>query len=420
MIMSKSRDPSWAGFGAWLIQEMTRAQVGSASLARLLDTDGRITAGTIAKWRSGVQHPRLEDLPAVARALRLDPVDIAIRLGVLPPSYSGRAHVDMAIRLSELQSAVATFQAEQLLRMRRSAMTELVEAVLAQPRWGLAVEPAFEGPAEDRIHLADRLAFRRTDGADTSVADVLHEFGRHLHGLHASESRVGGWPLGGSGTPARFSVPVYTRPREPQISAPSYPRCPAVVVISTTIKAWTPVFARHLADSLNYGLTSGLDIAASVHNKSIDQTLSAERAEQTFLLIRNPPGRYVSYHYESSAARDSRTLEALALLPDDGTRVVWLREEDDLLEFAVRHRSDRERRRQERDFAATRNFRDGVDDLIATSPRLQGAVMRVDLTLPPGTSPQSAPDVVRHGYIAEILAAANDTYAGFRDRRWVT
>ena len=141
--------------------------------------------------------------------------------------------------------------------------------------------------------------------------------------------------------------------------------------------------------------------------------------------MRNPPtpnpGKSGQNDQRPPNQRSSGTSqEALALLPDDGTRVVWLREEDDLLEFAVRHRSDLERRRQERDFAATRNFRDGVDDLIATSPRLQGAVMRVDLTLPPGTSPQSAPDVVRHGYIAEILAAANDTYAGFRDRRWVT
>jgi hypothetical protein len=417
--MVQHRDPSWAGFGAWLVRAMGDAGVSSASLSRQIDSGGRITAGTIAKWRSGLQHPRLSDLPAIARVLRLDAVDLAIQVGVLPPSYSGRAHVDMAVRLSELQSTLATFQAEHLVRARQSALSNLFEAVLERPRWGLAVEPSFEGPTDERIHLADRLAFRRTDGVEPNRADVLDEFGHLLHALHASRSRVGGWPLGSAYEPVRFSAPVYTRPREPGSETPVRPNCPAVVVVSTTIKSWAPVFARHLADSLGYGLTSALDMAASVHNKSIDQTRSAERAEQTFLLIRNPPKRYVSYHYESSEARDSRTLEALHLLSNDGTKLVWLREDDDLLEFAVRHRSDLDRRRQDQDLAATRRFRDSVDDLLANDARLHLTTVQMDLSLPPGSSPRSPPEAIRDEYIAEILAAAHETYAEFRRRRWI-
>ena len=396
---------------------MNQAEVGPTELARRLGQEGRITAGVVTKWRSGVQHPRLSDLPQLARALAIDPVDVAIQVGVLPSSFTSRIQVDMAIRLSEYQADVTRLHAERVSEVMRSGMAKLVEAVLEQPHWGLAVEPAFEGPTRERIHLANRLAFRRVDGVRADREEVLGEFGGLLRDLHASRSEVGGWPTNGV-EPVRFSVPVYTQPRPPR-SSTTHPDCSALVVVSTTIKSWAPLLARHIADDLGYGLTSGLDLAASVHAKSIDQTVSHERADQSFLLIRNPPPRYVSYHYESSEARDSRTVEALFNMANDGAKVLWLRESDDLLRFAVNNRSDTSMRARDLDLVATLSHRDQVDDAIASSAQLRARTLQIDLQLPAGSSPEVDPTALRNERIEQTIRSARRARNEMVRRGWL-
>jgi transcriptional regulator with XRE-family HTH domain len=419
--VAQTKDPSWQGFGQWLVKAMEDAGVRPAQLARELNDEFRISPSTVAKWRSGVQHPRLSDLPEIARVLGFDPIDVAIQVGVLPPSYTGRVQVEMAMRLSQYQADLARLHAERVQVATRTAMADLLDSVLETKRWGLAIQPAYEGPPDDRLHLANRLAFRRTDGESARVEDVLIDFGDHLRQLHASAGKVGGWPAqsDGSDAPVRFSIPVYSRPREPRHSTALHPHCPAVLVVSTTVKSWAPVFSRHLADTLGYGLTSGLDLAASVHLKSIEQTVSKERADQSFLLIRNAPSRYVSYHYESSEARDSRTVEALSTMPNDESKVIWLREDDELLRFAVAHRSDLGARERERDLEATLRHRDAVDRIVAGNARLGRRTLQVDLRLPSGSSSESDPYTVRDERIAATIAAASDAHAELVRRGWV-
>lgn len=415
--MVQVRDPSWAGFAVWLSDRMDASRIGPTAMAKYLGREDRITPSTITKWRAGSQHPRLADLPAVAVALGVDPVDVAIELGVLPGSYAGGVQIDMAIRLAEFQAHIADLHAERMSQSIQSGMANLLNAVLQKQRWGLAVQPAVEGPPGQQLRLANRLAFRRTDDVQPRVEDVLSDFGPQLRELHASSSYIGGWPADGDvAPPVRFSVPVYTQPHRP--SGPAHAYCPAVVVLSTTIKSWAPVFSRHLADDLGYGLTSGLDLAASTHNKSIDLTVSKERADQSFLLIRNAPARYVSYHYESSEVRDSRTMEALSTMPADDTKIVWMREDDQLLQFAVNHRSDLRAREPERDLEATVRHRDDLD-VVLTHAALRDRVLRVEVHLPEGCDPKSDPNSIRRGRVEATITAASHTFNEMVRRKWV-
>nr|WP_146081341.1 hypothetical protein [Pseudoclavibacter sp. RFBI5] len=175
-------------------------------------------------------------------------------------------------------------------------------------------------------------------------------------------------------------------------------------MLSTTIKSFVPVFSRRLADRLSYGLTSALDLAANVAGKSIDEVLSPERAVQTFMLLRSPPERYVSYHYEATEIRDSLTVEALSTLPFDGAVAVWLRESRQLLQHAVLHRSETDQSSIAHDLDEALSHRAAVDEEIENLGE-RAIVVKVDL--PPDVDPTISPSTIRDSRVVAALEAAD-------------
>ncbi|MBF4459403.1 hypothetical protein [Pseudoclavibacter sp. VKM Ac-2867] len=350
---------------------MATKQISNKTVADHVASQGSadwptVTASTVSKWRHGRHHPQLRMLPHIATAVMADPADLAIMLNVLRASHSGDHQVELSLRVQQLQAELSEVYAElseatarQIVTSRQTGLVALTDRVLNSAGWALRIQATYAGAQGRELHLANRLTFTNDATPHTTHANVRRVFGPELRRLNASLADPPSKPRRRSAEPwrepslmsagrsleswinldpvessASFSMPVYAVPTIPKREGPP-PRFSSVIVLATTVRSWAPVFARHLADQLGYGYTSSLDLASAIYDKTTDDVSSEQHAEAAYNLIRNPPDRHVSCHYEAPHARASRTTEALRGASLRDTLVIWLSEDDRLLKLAV-------------------------------------------------------------------------------------
>lgn len=410
---SLMRDPSWARFPYVLEKYMKRANLSSVQLATKLEKQlltAAVTAGLVRKWRSGDRDPQVQQLPDIARALStethiVDVADLAAEIGMLPRESMPKVQTDLAVRMIKLHAENRKLELRANRSIDRTGYADLILAVSDSTRWAVAIEPSYAGPPDARVHVANRLVLRRIDGIDARKADLPKRIAGALARLGAEESTAPGWPMGiGAGRftaskgVLRFSVEVVSRPH-PSNGLP-IPGLHSVLVLSTTVRSYPFHIAAHLADALGFGLTGSRDTASLVLGKPIAETTPADWAPYVEHLIEFPPADFVYHHAESSGVRAPETVRILRRFLETPSLIVWIRESDDLIRFAARHRVEEGR---EVEAILGMRFRDEMDVLLG---RRLGPTIVQEVGLPHGVHIHTDLDEFRESGTVQALDSA--------------
>lgn len=396
------KDASWASFPEFLRSAMQLNRLSSPDLAARL-SDERVTASTVRKWRTGESHPPLNLIPMLASALDVEAEEIAAELGILDRSRKTAVRTELALRLPRLEAEIHRLSEVIVRAESNNGQAALVSAVEASDEWALGIWPAYEGPKAYRVHSADRLLLLRTDKRVAHESQLPASIVAALDGLHASTSRAPGWDQVTNGKGLAYSIQVHTRPHPPAASRNELEVAPSVLVLSTTVRAWERSVAAHLADALGFGLTSSRDIASIVADEHINRTRSwSQYAER---LIEVPPESYVYSHSESSGVKDSRTRKALQRRLETSSLVVWLKEDDALIDHAVQYRNPRyEGWTAEEDRARTIRHRDEITEMLEA--RTSRRTIVIPLSLPIAATPLTDPHSLREENVERSIATA--------------
>ena len=328
-------DPAWEAFAASLRRRLGPTRGSHTSLAQRLG----MQPTELADWLRLRSRPALRDLGRVARALGISTDELLADMGILDPPVEPDDPTRLSLLVLELRQRLA----EQAgAGQSTAAASDLARAALQTGRWAVAHWPAFEGPADVRIHSSDRLSFRLLPPAKAEPSDayqlLLEDIGSDLSRMPAVEYHprvTPGWPSDRHDDELHFSILHHTAPRRPRrVTAAGALNC--LLVCSLTRRAWAHNVASLIAQSISYGFAS-TDRLVDVHYGRLeDLWLRIGRREQ-FLgeMLRNPPERYVWTHFAPGVAgRPDPLAEGQGLKPASGCAVVYLRESDDAIEDA--------------------------------------------------------------------------------------
>lgn len=327
-------DPAWGRFRSALSALMTRDAspehpvLTSAALALQLGVEQEV----VSAWRKGRARPTLEQLfeigPAISRLRKLedgDALQLFRNMGVIGDRTVGDSElVDMALRLQKLELKLAHAQSMSNAFSRTGAAGSVVAAAVKSGHWAVAVWPDWEGPVDYKLHISDRLDFRRLDGNPPSVWED-QSLKRALRSVYATPS-LGRprWSDESEGVEF-WSIPHVGKPRAPMVTS-SWPMLSSVGCISLSKSAWVHDFGSLLALAIGYGATTtrdlALEITGALNNRDSAATLVADR------LVQRAPGRRVWSH-EGDIPHG-----LVAGLPSErpDSALIWLRERGELLD----------------------------------------------------------------------------------------
>lgn len=377
--------------------------VGACTAGELADglAAQGVDAADVRNWLRGRGNPRLDLIPEIATVLAgetdgspgWDVLALPKAMGVVPNSEGLVPELIYSIsklqsRLTKLQQQVGQFGAElgPASVVRRAC--HLAEAGSAV--WAVASWPAVEGPADCRVHVADRLDFRRIDGREATADDVRDNFQDALFGVGAVRGAASPRWVETSGAPdpfvSQWAIPHLGGPRSSTIRAP-WPGMPSVVVVSTTVRSWANDVASHLADALGYGQTSTRDLSMDLTGYRRGSRADVERDSIQQWLMRRPQSKRVWSHWSVREALPD---------PEESTDVVVvvLREDDTLL------RRESQSSEEHEELTVLRTARDAL--LIQADKYSKRVVL--DVALPTGTTSE-----VRDSRFEQALTCALTT-----------
>jgi len=337
----KSED--WDQFRDELNAFMTWRRMSAPDLAEQLGIGGEGGATRIRQWRSGNGRPSFAQLPQIVRALRMnarsrqqyddwketnnpdleafrdqEPADwtyLIVKMGLADPLDVQRA-AELAITVERLEGR-RQFLDETLVAQGQAGLSRLVSEVVATEEWAIAVWPAIEGPVikrsetetlDLRLHVADRVDFRRIDGSAVSKDLVWDAFEDALKASRAvpakrdgarwatadkllneddSAAKVSSWSIRRLGAP------------HPSVVEAAHPRLPSVAVTSLTVGAWGNDVADHLSRLIGYGFTSTRDVATDLYGKRNDVQYGESRARMHGQMLRGSINKRVWGHYSA-------------------------------------------------------------------------------------------------------------------------
>ena len=331
---------------------MAEQRVSAPSLARLLNDDldsgtTPVSDDTVNNWRKGLTHPRLEMLPRIGRALRLgggtegahDPTYLLRRMGLLPAGE----HVDayaLAYRIQKLDLRWREALERNAQAGRDHGIAVILNAVRKSQRWAVAIWPAVEGPADCRMHVADRIDFQRlhTDrpvhNDEVFHDEVLHSALREAYAVPST--RTPRWSGPKNDAVSTWSISHVGAPMSPHRRS-AHPGAASVLCYALTVDSWVNDIASLLALALGYGLTTTRDLAMEVTRTPLGKSRTESLSHAHSALLAHPPGRRVWSHH---APAGIPCPDPFAVNKRD-VPVVWVRETDALLEqhCAQRHLS---------------------------------------------------------------------------------
>ncbi len=261
-------DEAWRSFPAALNALLAGPpRVTTASLAARLG----VSEERVISWRRGRSRPDLRFLPLIATevgAMRgeftVDPALLLRRMGVLPDPPSPSEAVQASIRLQQVELRLA----DSLARLRAFRRTESAASVVAAAQnsgnWAVAVWPTWEGPDGHRMHVADRLDFRRLDGMPADVwAD--HDLRLVLRNVYATPSGAHPrWTDHDETASVQFwAIHHVAAPRSPTIARP-WPGLESIACYAIGDDVWAHDVGAMLAMVLGYGLTTTRDLAVDM------------------------------------------------------------------------------------------------------------------------------------------------------------
>jgi hypothetical protein len=337
------RDERWAAFEAALKAHdaPTPRELEEALLKAGLPggSDG-VSNSLISLWRAGRKRPPFAWLPAISHALVKDPTWLARQMGMVPAESEQLAGVvALANRKAMLEAEIRQLQqlSDSLLD---DQLARLVAEVSRSGEYAVAVWPHRTGPPDCRIHAADRLTLRRTDGRPVpELVDVWRTFPLVLDRAGAVVSSVTPrWPSadGERALVSQWSVPRFTA-RVAARRPAAYLRVRHVCVIAQTVNAWGADTAAAIATFLGYGLDSSRDLVREAYGgerrgaPALQQRVHVHRT-----YMGSPRERYAWYHHGFDADPGS-LLPPVAEPWPPGLVVVVLEESDALLHWRVRN-----------------------------------------------------------------------------------
>lgn len=405
------RDPSWSLFARRLDIAMDDAGIGSTELALRVFGDAA-EMPVVSRWRHGRQRPLLGQLPRIADALGLSPLDLPSAMGMIELPVDDPT--SLARRVVELESHLVREVASTSVARSAILTAELWQAVTDSKTWTMSMYPAHEGLRGYEVLAATRLSFARLDERTAEFDDVEWDLGEQLRAVGAAPSGVPIYPPNPHAV--GYSIREHTRPRPPHAKVSSH-RARSFAVLATTVRSWVSDVAAHVAQPLGYGLTSPLDLAAAAAGKSISRTRPEERDQFASDLIVDQPHLYVAYHYEAIPTSRTRTHSAVRRAISQGQYVVWLDESDAMLDFAARNRTGANRPPYGEDLTRAIAFRNEMRQILAEIDSENVIILPIDL--PDGYEPSASRPTLRSAAASHALEVAADLLATMFDRRWI-
>lgn len=405
----KRRDPGWDALAAAVSALMetndgkaaglpaTPKALADAMNGLLGDVDSAtydehvVEAVDVRNWLNRRTNPRLERIPTLGEALEAgrsgaggwDPLFLPRAMGVIPASSENLA-IELALAVHRLQVRYNRLQNDTAARGQAHGAAAIVQRACESGDWAVAVWPAIEGPPNCRMHVADRLDFRRTSGALFTRDDLWNDFETVLRGAgaipatsHPRWTQATDDDVSSDGSARRIShwaVPRVGAPRASTTSQP-WPGVSSITVVAVTVQSWANDVASHLADALGYGLSSTRDMSMDLFGIRDGVNADEARRQLQQWLVEGPPRKRVWSHW----SRTDPILAGTERIPQD-LRVLWLHESDELLAIELERSLYRQAGNQLRlaDLQAARDEGDRTVESLGTS------AVRVDIDLPGG------------------------------------
>ncbi|MFV0373453.1 hypothetical protein [Microbacterium sp.] len=317
-------------------QAMERKRISNAQLAFLIG--GGISEDKVYNWRSRTPIP-LHHLVRIAQVLHLgadgsttaDPGYLFMKMGLIADTNESDVYA-LAYRLQRLRSRMDETLGRLGSQSRAYGAQLILDAAIRDGAWSVEFKRSFEGPHDCRIHVADHLTVRKADGSQTTEEAISgdEELSRALWAAHALRDSARAPQSGPNDDWSRWSIPHVGSPMSPSARS-THPMVPSVCCYSITPLTLTNSIAHFLALALGYGLTTTRLLAFEAEGPVSAPTARRARSTAHRVLLESPPARRVWAH---SSLPDEITPNPLAA-PSD-VPVVWLREDDSLLEAYAR------------------------------------------------------------------------------------
>ena len=331
---------------AWVVFQRELSRHATGWLAKQLEEETLL----ITAWKGGRVRPKFRDLPRISAVITEgDPTHLARIMGIVPDES------DVTERIARLY--VELMRLDEQVRRRREVLrttpgesaAALVSAATKTGRWAVGVWPAFEGPAGCKIHVSDRIDFRRTDGGQVSQETLLADLGEHLDEVNAVRNAKPALPryeaavaLGEQRDVEHWSTYRFLADRPPSRNAVRM-NVSAVTVIASSVLAWSADTAAVLSCLLGFGLISTRSLAVAVRRGPRGDAEALKlRSRFHRDLLSNPPDEHVWHHF-------GHFEEVAELVPSPGSSsarrglyLVRLRETGALLDRAAPNRSRRD------------------------------------------------------------------------------
>lgn len=321
-------EDSWGAFKAWMRRAMAewgisnRALAARMSLDRPLDRE--VSEDVVSYWRRGRSRPQLWELPQIVRALNalrqqdrpedpklLDVQSLLRDMGALDAEPADAELFDTALRLQKLQLKLRDANYQAATQGSLYGASRIVQAAVDGGKWAVAVWPSYEGPTPStRIHVSDRIDFRRTDDYSEASNDTVwadESMKAALRAAHAVPSRARPrWNMTSDDAPggAGWSVLHIGVPRDPVVQSP-WPGLPGgLCFIAVTSDSWVTDIADLTALMIGYGLTTTTDLAMEIFGQA--GVAAPRRWRYHEQLLRDPPRRDVWVHHGTIPRTDTR------------------------------------------------------------------------------------------------------------------
>lgn len=306
-----------------------------------LGYDSDVDPKHVTDWRRGRSFVPIRLWQVLGIVLWDNPTRIAQLAGVLPNETENLSEtLTLHHSLARLRAQHANLAGEVAASPSR-ATARLVEALgraNLQGKWWVAVSPAFEGPAGYKMHVADRIDFRRADGnipkKEDLETDLQEEFG--LLNVQPSRFTPGRWappapyieahPNATAEEAAeaatktkntdpylRYSIGFTASSFPPPIALP-YRNFRSISVVTAEAILWPNDVGAMLARLLGFGFTSTESIARTNYGFGYREQMTEQTTLVHRQLLAQPWRRYVWSH--SSAKPPQVEVADLLPMPD--------------------------------------------------------------------------------------------------------
>ena len=382
---------AWASFHQELLAFMDWRGVTPAQLAAQIDTgNGPIDPARVRQWRADNGRPDLDELPHIVEALAMNEASrdefnewvsnkrpespglaerraagvadwtyLVTRMGLVPSSSKKEA-VRLATKVATLEGRRQRVSDELAAYSLDLGAAQLVKAVTGNAEWAIAVWPAIEGFTETRadgtvlnarLHVADRVDFRRIDGQPAEKSAVWDAFEDSLKAARAISTTQSSkrWPRAETDTDDSVSSWSIRRLAAPHSSAVehAYSDLHSVAVTSLTVASWANDVADHIARLIGYGFTSSRDVATDLYGPTDPGAFGESRAELHHELLNGAMSKRVWGHFAASQTGLPELLGDPALKK---LFTVYLKEHDADLESEARRLKQWEKDRRKDSF----------------------------------------------------------------------